>query len=221
MNAETLKQLPYWGELTETEKQQVAQSAYIRYYAPGERLFGPDVECVGMIHLLSGASRAYLLSDEGREVTLFRLEEDDDCIISAASVLAQINFESYMVVEQPASILIVPVKLFGDLCENNIHVRCFTYELATRRFSQVVAAIEQTLFSRLDKRLAKYLLETYEKTGIRDIRMTQEELARQVNSVRETVGRMLKRFAGEGLIENRRGTVVLKDLEKLEKTAKK
>jgi CRP/FNR family transcriptional regulator len=174
-----------------------------------------------MIHLLSGASRAYLLSDEGREVTLFRLEEDDDCIISAASVLAQINFESYMVVEQPASILVVPVKLFGDLCENNIHVRCFTYELATRRFSQVVAAIEQTLFSRLDKRLAKYLLETYEKTGIRDIRMTQEELARQVNSVRETVGRMLKRFAGEGLIENRRGTVVLKDLEKLEKTAKK
>ena len=162
-----------------------------------------------------------MLSDEGREVTLFRLEEGDNCIISAASVLAQINFESYMVVEQPASILIVPVKLFGELCENNIHVRCFAYELATQRFSQVVAAIEQTLFSRLDKRLAKYLLETYEKTGIRDIRMTQEELARQVNSVRETVGRMLKRFAGEGLIENRRGTVVLKDLEKLEKTAKK
>ena len=51
--------------------------------------------------------------------------------------------------------------------------------------------------------------------------MTQEELARQVNSVRETVGRMLKRFAGEGMIENRRGTVVLKDLAKLEKIAKK
>ena len=221
MNAETLKKLPYWEQLTESEKQQVAQAAYIRYYAPGERLFGPDVECVGMVHLLSGASRAYLLSDEGREVTLFRLEEVDDCIISAASVLAQINFESYMVVEQPASILIVPVKLFGELCENNIHVRCFAYELATRRFSQVVAAIEQTLFSHLDKRLAKYLVQTYRKTGVRDIRMTQEELARQVNSVRETVGRMLKRFAAEGLIENRRGTVVVKDIEKLEKIAKK
>ena len=221
MNAETLKQLPYWGDLTESEKQQVAQSAYIRYYAPGERLFGPDVESIGMIHLLSGASRAYLLSDEGREVTLFRLEEGDNCIISAASVLAQINFESYMVVEQPASILVVPVKLFGEFCEENVYVRCFAYELATQRFSQVVSAIEQTLFSRLDKRLAKYLLETSRKTGARDIRMTQEELSRQVNSVRETVGRMLKRFAAEGLIENRRGTVVLKDLEKLEKIAKK
>ena len=221
MNAETLKKLPYWEQLTESEKQQVAQAAYIRYYAPGERLFGPDAESIGMIHLLSGASRAYLLSDEGREVTLFRLEEEDDCIISAASVLAQINFESYMVVEQPASILVVPVKLFGELCEQNIHVRCFAYELATRRFSQVVAAIEQTLFSHLDKRLAKYLVQTYRKTGVRDIRMTQEELARQVNSVRETVGRMLKRFAAEGLIENRRGTVVVKDVEKLEKIAKK
>ena len=195
---EMLKQIPYWEYLTEDEKKRAAESAYIRHYVTGEQMYGPYVECVGMVHLLSGASRAYLLSDEGREVTLFRLEEGDNCIISAASVLAQINFESYMVVEQPASILIVPVKLFGELCENNIHVRCFAYELATQRFSQVVAAIEQTLFSRLDKRLAKYLLETYEKTGIRDIRMTQEELARQVNSVRETVGRMLKRFAGEG-----------------------
>ena len=218
---EMLKQIPYWEYLTEDEKKRAAESAYIRHYVTGEQMYGPYVECVGMIHVLKGETRAYLLSDEGREVTLFRLEEGDNCIISAASVLAQINFESYMVVEQPASILVVPVKLFGELCENNIHVRCFAYELATRRFSQVVAAIEQTLFSRLDKRLAKYLLETYGKTGDRNIRMTQEELSRQVNSVRETVGRMLKRFAGEGMIENRRGTVVLKDLEKLEKTAKK
>ncbi len=221
MKTETLEKLPYWEALTESEKKQAAEAAYIRRYKPGELLFGPDAESVGMIHLLSGASRAYLLSDEGREVTLFRLGEEDNCIISAASVLAQINFESYMVVEQPASILIVPVELFGEFCEKNIHVRCFTYELAAMRFSQVVAAIEQTLFSRLDKRLANYLIQTYRDTGSREIHMTQEELARQVNSVRETVGRMLKRFAGEGLIENRRGTVVLKDIEKLEKVAKK
>lgn len=221
MKTETLEKLPYWKDLTEREKQQAAEAAYIRRYKPGELLFGPDVESVGMIHLLSGASRAYLLSDEGREVTLFRLGEEDNCIISAASVLAQISFESYMVVEQPASILIVPVEVFGEFCEKNTQVRCFAYELATRRFSQVVAAIEQTLFSRLDKRLANYLIQTYRNTGSREIRMTQEELARQVNSVRETVGRMLKRFAGEGMIENRRGTVVLKDLAKLEKTAKK
>ena len=211
MKTETLEKLPYWKDLTEREKQQAAEAAYIRRYKPGELLFGPDVESVGMIHLLSGASRAYLLSDEGREVTLFRLGEEDNCIISAASVLAQISFESYMVVEQPASILIVPVELFGEFCEKNTQ----------GRFSQVVAAIEQTLFSRLDKRLANYLIQTYRNTGSREIRMTQEELARQVNSVRETVGRMLKRFAGEGMIENRRGTVVLKDLAKLEKIAKK
>ena len=114
---EMLKQIPYWEYLTEDEKKRAAESAYIRHYVTGEQMYGPFVECVGMIHVLKGETRAYLLSDEGREVTLFRLEEEDDCIISAASVLAQINFESSMVVEQPASILVVPVKLFGELCE--------------------------------------------------------------------------------------------------------
>ena len=218
---ELVETLPYWENLTEYEKEQARKAAYIRHYEPGEQLYGPDVECVGMIHILKGETRAYLLSDEGREVTLFRVVEGDNCIISASCVLAQISFESHMEASEPSEILIVPVHLFGDFCEQNVYVRCFAYELATRRFSQVVAAIEQTLFSRLDKRLANYLIQTYRNTGSREIRMTQEELARQVNSVRETVGRMLKRFAGEGLIENRRGTVVLKDLEKLEKTAKK
>ena len=188
---------------------------------PSALISGVAPPTISLARLLASTTRAYLLSDEGREVTLFRLGEEDNCIISAASVLAQISFESYMVVEQPASILIVPVNLFGEFCEQNTNVRCFAYELAARRFSQVVAAIEQTLFSRLDKRLANYLIQTYRNTGSREIRMTQEELARQVNSVRETVGRMLKRFVGEGMIENRRGTVVLKDLAKLEKIAKK
>ena len=217
---EKLKLLPYWENLMESEKQLAGRAAYVRHYEPGERLYGPDVECVGMIHILTGETRAYLLSDEGREVTLFRVTEGDDCIISASCVLAQISFESHMEAAKPSDILIVPVNLFGEFCEQNVHVRCFAYELATRRFSSVVSVMEQTLFARLDKRLAGFLLRTYRETKNHEIRMTQEQLALQVNSVRETVGRMLKRFAESGMIENRRGSILLTDLPKLEETAK-
>ena len=168
---EKLKLRPYWENLTESEKQLAGRAAYVRHYEPGERLYGPDVECVGMIHILTGETRAYILSDEGRDVTLFR-------------------------------------------------VRCFAYELATRRFSSVVSVMEQTLFARLDKRLAGFLLRTYRETKNPEICMTQEKLAVQVNSVRETVGRMLKRFAEDGMIENRRGSVLLTDIRKLEEMAK-
>ena len=219
--SELLKELPYWEHLTESEKKQAESAAYVRHYEPGEQLYGPDVECVGMIHILKGKTRAYLLSDEGREVTLFHVVENDNCIISASCVLAQINFESHMEASEPSEILIVPVNLFGEFCENNIYVRCFAYELATTRFSTVVAAMEQTMFSRLDRRLASFLLETYKETGDPEIRMTQEQMAWQVNSVRETVGRMLKRFSDEKILRIARSSVLLTDIGKLEKIAKK
>ncbi len=215
-----LTKLPYWEHLTDEEQQQVQKKALIRHFCPGDQLYGPCVECVGMIHVLSGMVRAYILSDEGREITLFRVGENDNCILSASCVLAHISFVSFMTVMAPSDILIVPVALFGELCEKNVYVRCFAYELATERFSSVVSVMQQILFFRMDQRLAVFLLQEYERTGSCMIRMTHEQIASHISSARETVGRTLKRFAERGLIENRRGSVLLIDLPKMEDTAK-
>ena len=212
--------LPYWDHLAENEQQQVREKAYVRHYEPGDQLYGPCVECVGMIHMLRGETRAYILSEEGRELTLFRVHEGDHCVLSASCVLTHISFVSFMSVTKPSDILIVPVALFGDLCEKNIYVRCFAYELAAQRFSSVVFAMQQMLFARLEQRLASFLLQEYRKTGNPEIRMTHEQIALQINSARETVGRMLKRFAEEDMIENRRGSILLTDIRGLEVTAK-
>ena len=216
---EMLKQIPYWEYLTEDEKKRAAESAYIRHYVTGEQMYGPYVECVGMIHMLRGEARAYLLSDEGREITLFRVDEGDNCVLSASCVLAHIHFESHIEAAKPSDVLIIPVKVFGELVEQNVYVRCYSYEVATRRFSAVVSVMEQKNFERMDKRLASYLLRLYRETGKTVIRITQKQLAQRINSVRETVSRTLKRFAGEGMIEIRRGSILLKDLQKLEQTA--
>ena len=188
---ELLESLPYFDDLTDKEKERVTAAAYIRHYEAGTQIYGPCVECVGMIHILRGETRAYLLSDEGRKVTLFRVVENDNCIISASCVLSHLRFEAHMEVSKSSDILIVPVSLFGELCAQNVHVRCFAYELATRR----------------------------RETGCPEVRMTQEELAARVNSVRETVGRMLKRFAADGIIRIRRGGILVLDMDKLEKAA--
>ena len=153
-------------------------------------------------------------------MTLFRVEEEDNCVLSASCVLTHISFVSFMAVTKPSDILIVPVDLFGDLCEENIYVRCYAYELAARRFSSVVFVMQQILFARLDQRLASFLLDAYRKTGKPEIRMTHEQMALHINSARETVGRMLKRFAEEGMIESRRGSILLTDIRQLEELAK-
>ena len=215
-----LEKLPYWDSLDDGEKKAVMNTAVVNHYGKGSVLHGNSDEgfsCLGMIYMISGELRAYILSEEGREITLFRLCEGDSCVLSASCVISQIDFETMLTATTEADILIIPTAVFGKLTRENIHVRCFMYELATERFSTVMWVMQQILFNRFDQRLAAFLLSKYRRSGIPEIRMTQEEIAQHINSAREVVARMLKQFALDGFVDNRRGSIVLKDIQGLEK----
>lgn len=211
-----LTQLPFWANLSEGERQAAESGAMVRPYRQGELIRSRGDTCLGMIHLLEGSLRVYLLSEEGREVTLYRLEAGDCCVLSASCVISQITFETHMTAEQDCRLLIINSGVFGRLTQSNIYARCFMYELATQRFSAVMWSMQQILFARFDRRLASFLLEEYRRTGSSEVRMTHERIAQQVSSAREVVARMLKRFAADGLVEMRRGAIVLRDLPGLE-----
>lgn len=216
----TVNRLPYWESLNEAEKNAVSQAAVIRKYDAGSILYGgaeAGTSCLGMVYVISGEIRAYIVSDEGREITLFRVGSGDGCILSASCLLSQISFDTQLIVSKAAEIMIVPSSVFGRLTEQNIYVRCYMLEVAAERFSAVVRVMESIIFKRFDQRLANFLLGEYEKTGSPEIIMTQEQIAENVNSAREVVARMLKQFSADGLIEVRRGKVLLKDIQALEK----
>lgn len=210
---EVLNSLPFWSSLTEQEKELVRQGAVRRGYKKGAFIHNSCRECLGMLFILSGEIRTYLLSDEGREVTLFRLYPGDLCVLSASCVISQISFDTQMSAGQDTEVLIIPANLVAMLKEKNLSMRCFLYELATQRFSDVMWAMQQILFKRLDQRLAAFLLEEYERTGSTTIRMTHEQIAQQISSAREAVARMLKQFTEDGLVELKRGSILLLDLE--------
>ena len=151
-----------------------------------------------MFFVLSGEIRTYLFSEEGREVTLFRLYSSDLCVLSASCVISQITFETQMIAQQNTKVLIIPVDVIVALREKNIHFRCFLYELATKRFSDVMWAMQQILFKGLDRRLAGFLLAEAEHTDSNVIHMTHEQIAQHISSAREAVARMFKHFAEDG-----------------------
>jgi len=215
--SEALTELPFWNNLSEEEKNLCEMSAVIDEYDAGSYILGncEGRSCLGMLHILSGGLRAYIVSEEGREITLFRLGEGENCVLSASCVLSQITFETQLYVTKDTRILVLPSAAYGKLMESNIHVRCFTYELATERFSTVMWVMHQILFYGFDRRLADFFLAEYRRTGKTEIRMTQEEIATATNSAREVVARMLHRFAADGLLETGRGVIVLKDLQGL------
>ncbi len=217
MAADVLLNLPFWERLNEKEKEYTARNASVRHYEKDSLLYGSGGVCLGMACVLKGKIRVSLLSEEGREITLFRVEEGDSCVLSASCVISQITFDTQMTVEEDCDLLIINSGAFGRLTEQNIYVKCFMYEQMTERFSSVMWTMQQILFARMDQRLAGFLLQEYDRTKNVKIRMTQEQIALQINSAREVVARMLKRFIADGLVEVGRGVIILRDIESLRK----
>lgn len=211
-----LKRLPFWEHLDEQERQLLAREAAVKRCPAGSQLFGTGDACLGLIHILMGELRAYILSREGREITLFRLKEGDTGVLSASCALSQIRFETHLAAVRETEILLVPSRVFGRLADENVHVRCFAYEVASSRFSDVTAVLQEIIFAPFEQRLASFLIRESAGSDDGKIRMTQEEMAGRVNSSREVVSRMLKRFDEEGLIEYGRGRIVLRDRAGLE-----
>lgn len=204
--------LPYWQNLSEHEKNMVRRHSVIQQYEKGQIIHGCARECIGMILVLDGTIRTYMLSEEGREITLFLLHKGDACVLSASCVVSQITFDTQMVAEQDMKLLVVNSGIFGQLTKQNIYVRCFMFELMAERFSSVMWSMQQILFKGYDRRLAMFLTAEYDRTGLTEIKMTHEQIAQYTSSAREVVARMLKRFAADGYVNVKRGCIHLTDL---------
>ena len=160
-----------------------------------------------------------LLTEQERDTVqrsaMVRRYPGELCVLSASCVISQITFDTQMTAQQETEVLIIPAGLVAALTEQNLSVRCFLYELATQRFSDVMWAMQQILFKGLDRRLAEFLLSEAARTGSDTIHMTHEQLAQHISSAREAVARMLKTFSEEGLVELKRGVITLRDKDGL------
>lgn len=218
MNIEDdVKKLSYWDSLSEEEKAVLMRGTTGRTYQKNEYIHGFSDACLGMVYVCRGSIRVYTTSEEGREVTLFHISEGECCIMSASCVITGISLDVQLLAEEETEIMAVHSGTVQKLMDSNIYVKCFAYELAVKRFSSVVWVMQEILFARFDVRMARFLLSVYEKTGKLNIQMTQEAIAIEVNSAREVVARMLKQFASDNLIELKRGTIVLKNIDGLKK----
>ena len=209
--------LTFWDKLSDAEKQLLKNNVETIKYNRGENLHGGDKECVGLILVKSGELRVYILSEEGRDVTLYRLSEGDSCILSASCILNSITFDVLIDAEQDTEVLLFNVGVFSKLVKENIYVENYMYKNAADRFSDVMWAMEQILFMSFDKRLAVFLHDEMIKTESNTINLTHEQIAKYMGSAREVVSRMLKSFESQGILKLSRGKIEIVDKNKLRK----
>lgn len=207
---------PFWSKLVEEEKQKILDSCIQADYQKGVTIHRSDMDCKGVIFVLSGTLRVYILSDEGREVTLFRIHQGENCVLSAACLLDSILFDILIEATEQTQAVIIPTNVLRPMMESNPYVGMYLYKEATERFSAVMWTMQQILFMGVDKRVAIFLWDEMVHQKGTVLKITHEELAHNIGSAREVVTKVLNYFSEEGVVSLRRGKVEIIDKEKLQ-----
>ena len=163
----------------------------------------------------AGQLRAYILSDEGREITIYRLFDRDLCLFSASCIMRSIQFEVTIQAEKDTDLWVIPAEVYQDIMEASAPVANYTNELMASRFSEVMWLMEQVMWKSLDKRVAAFLLEEASIEGSSVLKITHEAIANHLGTHREVITRMLRYFQSEGMVRLSRGMVRLLDEDRL------
>lgn len=206
---------PIWDKLEPAQQDRLLDSLVARKVEKGTVIHNGSMDCTGLLVVESGQLRAYILSDEGREITLYRLFDRDICLLSASCMIRSIQFDVTVVAEKDTRLWIIPAEVYKGVMESSAPAANFTNELMATRFTDVMWLIEQIMWKSLDKRLAAFLLEEAAIEGSNELKITHEAIANHMGSHREVITRMLRYFQGEGLVRLSRGMVAILDEERL------
>lgn len=206
---------PFYGSLSEEGKKLLSASVCERTFMRGEEV--SRGECTGLLLVRSGRLRAYTMSAEGREITLYRLGKGDVCLFSASCALYGMQADIFVRAEEETRVLLLPAEVYRALSEKELAAAAFTGEMTARRLSEVLWVLDEVLNKKFDARLAALLLEEAAYAGSDSIHTTHEKLAAHLGTVREAVSRMLRYFEEEGLVSLSRGGIRIEDRAELER----
>ena len=211
--------LPFWDKLTQDQQQAIAAVIEHRSVKKGIHIHDSSAQCLGLVAVKSGQLRAYILSEDGREITISRLFEYDVSLLSASCVMPDMQFNVMIEAEKDTEFWSIPACLFKNLVDGSLAVSNYSRSLLSSNFSDLMWLMEQIMWKSFDKRLASFLLEESAIDGTRILKITHEKVANHLGTAREVVTRMLRYFQSEGMVKLTRGGIELVDMAKLNTVA--
>lgn len=206
---------PVWDQLTPGDRAELEAHAMSRSVHAGEMIHRGAYDCISVFLVQSGQLRAYILSEEGKEITLYRLFERDFCLLSAPCMMQSLQFDLSIEAEKQSELITIPVPVYRAVMQRSAVLANYTNEIMASRFSDVMWMMDQILFKSFDTRLAGFLLEESAIEGSDTLTLTHEKIARHLGTAREVVTRMLKYFQQEGFVTVSRGGIELRDKARL------
>ena len=206
---------PVWETLTDAQRTCILSGLAERTVGKGTVLHNGSADCTGLLVVKSGQLRAYILSDEGREITIYRLFDRDICLFSASCIMRSMQFDVTVEAEKDTVFWMIPAEAYQRIMKESAPLANYTNEIMAARFSEVMWLMEQVMWKSMDKRVAAFLLEESAIEGGDRLNITHETIANHLGTHREVITRMLRYLQSEGMVRLSRGAVELLDEKKL------
>lgn len=206
---------PIWDKLSAAQQRGILDSLAFRQIKRGAVIHNGSMDCTGLLLVKAGQLRAYILSEEGREITIYRLFDRDICLFSASCMLRSAQFDITIEAEKDTDLWVIPAEVYRQIMEESAPVANYTNEIMAARFSEVMWLVEQIMWKSMDRRVAAFLLEEAAIEDGNRLAITHETIAKHLGTHREVVTRMLRYLQGEGMVKLSRGVVEITDWDQL------
>ena len=208
--------IPFWDKLNRDQQKMIGEVIRFHQVKKGTHIHDSSAECLGLVMVKSGQLRAYILSEDGREITISRLFEYDVSLLSASCVMPDMQFNVMIEAEKDTAFWSIPACLFKNLMDESLAVSSYSRSLLSGNFTELMWLMEQIMWKSFDKRLAAFLLEESAIEESSTLKITHEKIASHLGTAREVVTRMLRYFQSEGMVQLERGGLTILDEKKLQ-----
>lgn len=181
-------------------REQIERHGQLRRFAPGHVLMRPGQYFSSSILVLEGKVKIYREGDDGNEFFLYYLEPGEACALSMICAMRSEASELLAKVMEETEAILVPIELMDELMRNHRSWYYFVLETYRNRFEELLAVIDSVAFRNLDERLSFYLSRQAKAFGTRELPLTHQQIADDLNTSREVVSRLLKKMEHEGLV---------------------
>lgn len=176
---------------------------------PGKSVFHAPGLCARFFWILAGTVRVYKHSTDGREITLYRMGPNEPCLVCLSNLILGIPNDTHGVAETAVRGLTVAREEFERAIGLSPGLSSYLLRFMTERLHEVTALTAAAVFDKLELRLACHLGRMFERSSNLPLKLTHEDIARELGTSREVISRLLKQFEQQGCIRLARGAIEL------------
>lgn len=210
MEAKLSELIPFFNGADSKIEDEFRQHAISQKFPRGTFLSMEGDSCNFFPIIKSGLIRVYKISSIGQEMTLYRIEPRESCVLTISCLLSNNRFPAVAYVESDCEVILIPARVITDWVNKFSLWNEYIFDYLSRVLLKVITLLENITFKRVDIRIAEYLLKCFHSKG-NPIKVTHQEIAADLGTAREVVSRILKDFELQKLLTLKRGEIIIED----------